>query len=238
VDQVAKFCPFGFELLPSTQIFHVRDGMLDLPAVRPCLCVEDFEIVANSVDGDKCSLAALLLALQRRHGRSLAFPQLVAQLAGIIDTSLCCLARGDQDGRPWWSKAVKLNALFDIDSLDSRQRSSHLWKYAQETGQALVGENFLSIVVDDSRCGRKAAKIIAAVLPQNVAFWLAPQVLYSSENKTQQPRLSPNKTETIHGGGVGGDTFTKLEISFTKSEFGLNPYGVAGTERFTKCVIF
>ena len=73
----------------------------------------------------------------------------------------------------WW----EASSLVDIGLATTRHdRGQHLWAYCSATEAKLQDVRTLAVAVDDSRVGRKAWKLVAAMLPEeNYAMWLPPQ---------------------------------------------------------------
>ena len=130
-------------------------------------------------DDGTCSLAVLLVALCERCRPSTVVGGLIVQVARHVEAALCKKAVGAKEmgPTPWWDKDSSLCFTDAVLSTSYRERASRLKAYSTAALTALRSPAFLTVVADDSRVGRRAIKLVAAVLPSNHAWWLAPQVV-------------------------------------------------------------
>lgn len=164
---------------------RVRGGMLEnarelCDTVKACSIASQFRrAVAEVVEADsakQCSLAAFLVAVAEGAGDASLFLGLMVQVAFHVEGGLCGKQADASAKKKWWESPCALDFRVDGLALSYQARQSFLRAYAAECQPFLRDVCRLSVVLDDSRVGRKSIKLLAAVLPRSVAFWLAPQV--------------------------------------------------------------
>ena len=124
--------------------------------------------------GSSCRISTLLVALHDERCEGACLGGLLEQVALHVEAALSNCMGGAQ--QPWWDSKSSLDFSCNDIVLGHKDRSSKLVHYSSRATKAVSASDVVTVVLDDSRVGRRAVKLVAAILPDNMGFWLAPQV--------------------------------------------------------------
>jgi hypothetical protein len=160
---------------PAT--FHIQDGVVDLLAAQLSQPGAFSRFLQSLQEQGTCSLLELLLAapcMEQPGGSEYGWlPQFLWQIGSLLEPALLGRPIDQLSIDQWWADSSLVNIGLATTRHD---RGQHLWAYCDATRAKLQDVKILAIAVDDSRVGRKAWKLVAAMLPvENYAMWLPPQ---------------------------------------------------------------
>ena len=179
-----EFRAFGFAVRSHAVRLDVRAGRVEnvhrlglVPGAKCSATLIDL-LERRADDSGGLGVAELRVALHDANDGNVLFAQLVHQVGGAVELALTHrTAPKELCDEGWLSGQCRLDYGVSSMLCTQRDRATYLVQYSQATEAKLGRPSVLTLILDDSRVGRRAVKLLACLLPCNWAAWLPVQVL-------------------------------------------------------------